>query len=127
MTALFDTSSLLKKYIEESGYNELDELLVSIEQIIVSPTFLLEAYIALERRFREKNLSNDQRIFLRNAIKNDMNDFIQVDFNQQLYGVALGLIERYPIATLDSIQLSSAVISRPDIFVTSDKKLFVPK
>ena len=49
---------------------------------------------------------------------------IAIFFNQQIEKYAISIIEKHGMKTLDAIQLSSAIESNADQFVTSDKRLF---
>ena len=57
MRAFIDTSSLLKKYVDEQGADTFDALLLSVSEIIVAPITLLEIHSIIERRLREKTLN----------------------------------------------------------------------
>jgi len=47
LRAFIDTSSLLKKYIEEDGAEEFNSLLDSVSEIIISPVTILEVHDVL--------------------------------------------------------------------------------
>jgi len=58
--AFIDTSSLIKKYIQESGSDEFDSLLNKVSTIIVAPIYFLEINSAVERRLMEHSLTISQ-------------------------------------------------------------------
>ncbi len=124
MTAYFDTSSLAKKYVEEPGSARLDELLENIDQIIVSSVFILEVNAILERRGREKTIDRTSINEIRKQIFKDLEFFVRIPFDDMALENALALIKKYPITTLDSIQLSSGILAKADVFILSDKKLY---
>ena len=125
MRAFIDTSALLKKYIRENGSEEFEDILLSVDDIIVSPTYALEARAAIARRVRLKDIEVDQGIQIRKEINKDIIHFEQVVYNDNLNNKAIDLIDNHVISTLDSIQLASACLSRADIFVTADKDLYI--
>ncbi len=124
MKAFIDTSSLFKKYIEEMGSKEFDELLNKILEIIVSPVTLLEMNSVIERRVRDKSLSKKEALWIRKEINIDFKFFSKVQYNKNLEQKGLELIQKYQLKTLDSLQLASGYLSKADIFITSDKALF---
>ena len=125
MRAFIDSSSLLKKYVEETGSAHFQDLLENVADIIVAPTCWLEIQSALDRRVREKTLAKGQREWLHKEVKIDFNFFEVVIWNDALEERGTELIRAYHLKTLDSIQLSSACLALADVFVTSDKQLAV--
>ena len=45
-------------------------------------------------------------------------------WNEDLEQTATDFVYRYPLSTLDAIQLASGVLAKADVFVTSDRALF---
>lgn len=124
MRAFVDTSSLIKKYIVEEGSDKFEAQLEVITEIIISPIYLLEINSAIERRLLEKSITNQQTAWIRAEIKKDYHYLSRVLWNDNLEEKSLEIIHKYHLKTLDSLQLASVCLSKPDIFITSDKKLF---
>jgi len=124
MRVFVDTSSLFKKYIEEDGSNKLSALLEEASEIAVSPVTWTEMNSIFARRLREKSLMSQQAAWLKSEAEKDFRSFHRVIWNEALEKAAVEFIYQYSILTLDAIQLASGVLSKADIFVTSDKKLF---
>ena len=124
MRAFIDTSSLIKKYVSEEGSGKFDTLLEGITEIIVSPVYLLEVHSVIERRLKEKILSPQQASSVITEAKKDHYYFVKIIWNENLERKAVEFIEKYRLKTLDSIQLASAYLSKADVLITSDKRLF---
>lgn len=124
MVIFIDTSSLIKRYIEEEGSSLIDKYYDEKNDICISPITSIEFYSALARKLRENTISMDTYNKAIVAWKKEEINYNIVFFNRLLVLRAIELIEREVIKTLDSIQLSSAIFSVPDEFVTSDKRLF---
>jgi predicted nucleic acid-binding protein len=124
MRAFVDTSSLFKKYVEESGSKEWDGLLQDISEIAVSPVTWVEMNAVVARRLRQKSLASQQAVWLKSQIEKDFQSFHRVVWNEVLEKTAVELVYRYSLSTLDAIQLASGVLSKADLFVTSDRRLF---
>ena len=54
----------------------------------------------------------------------DLNFYGVVEFNENLNSECIRIIRKYQMKVLDGIQLSSAIVAKPDIFIVSDKQLY---
>ena len=124
MKAFLDTSSLVKKYVAESGSDRLEEQLENVGEIIVAPIYWLELNSALERRLHEKTLSAQQVTTIRREAGKDLHYFSRIIWNELLEQKAVELIKKYYFKALDSIQLAAGILSQADLFLTSDQNLY---
>ena len=122
--AFIDTSSLFKKYVEESGSKKLDALLQEISEIAVSPVTWVEINAVLARRLREKSLTSQQAAWLKAETQKDFQSFHRVVWNEALEQAATDFVYQYSLLTFDAIQLAAGVLSKADVFITSDRRLF---
>ena len=123
MKAFIDTSSLIKKYVEEKGSIEFNDLLDSVSEIIVSPVTILELHSAIERRVRERSLSRSVGKWIKKEFLSDYEFFALVEWSDDLVAEGLRVIHTHQLRVLDGIQLSAGLISKAGLFVTSDKRL----
>ena len=124
MRAFIDTSSLFKKYVDEKGADTFDALLLSVSEIIVAPITLLEINSIIERRLREKTLDTADAAWIEKEFMLDLNFYGVVEFNESLNSECIRVIRKYQMYVLDGIQLSSAIVAKPDVFIVSDKQLY---
>lgn len=124
MRAFIDTSSLFKKYVDEHGSQELDELLQTVSEIVVSPVTWVELHAVVARRLREKLLTPQHAGWLTSELAKDFQHFHRVVWNDALEQRAVELVSRGSLATLDAIQLAAGLLSQAEVFVTSDHRLF---
>ena len=124
MRAFIDTSSLFKKYVDEKGADAFDTLLQSVTEIIIAPITLLEINSIIERRIREKTLNTSDAKWIEKEFMFDLNFYGIVEFNEMLTSECIRVIRMYQMKVLDGVQLSSAIIAKPDIFIVSDKHLY---
>lgn len=124
MRVFIDTSSLFKKYVEEAGSKELGRILQDTSEVAVSPTAWIEMNAAIARRLRNKSLTTEQATWLTLEARKDFQSFHRVIWSEPLETAATRLVSRYPLSTLDAIQLASGMLSKADVFVTSDQRLF---
>lgn len=123
MNAFVDTSSLFKKYVQESSSEEFDKIIQKLNEIIVSPTTLIELHKSVKNRLKDKLITEDESRDILNEIQRDYPFFQVVEWSTVLEKTAIYLVGKYDLKTLDSIQLSCAIISAPDQFITSDLQL----
>ena len=124
MKSFFDTSSLVKRYIQETGSAEADEIFISSDSLCVSSITQIELTSALTRRLLEKSIGEKPYGEALKSFRAELKYFEVVPFNSQIEIYAIRIIEKHGMKTLDAIQLSSAIKGNPDQFVTSDKRLF---
>lgn len=124
MVAFIDTSTLVKKYVEEQGSDKLSELLEEIREIIVAPTYLIEFHSALRQKGALKELSPKQADWLLSEARRDLRYFVSVKWNEELEQQACRLVTAYGLKSLDAVQLGAAVLARPELLLTSDRALY---
>lgn len=124
MRVFIDTSSLFKRYIHEDGSLELEPLFQLASDMVVSPVTWMEFNVALCKRLSNKSLTPAQVSWAISEAKIDFKSYSCVDWNEDLEENVIRIAQKSTLKTLDAIQLASAVLSKADIFVTSDKKLF---
>ena len=124
MKAFIDTSSLVKKYFEEDGSPQFEILLDDISEITVSPIYWMEVNSAIGRRLQGGDLQERQARWIQKEAQKDLSHFSHILWNERLEQITVELLYKYQLKTLDSLQLASGLISKQDIFITSDKHLF---
>lgn len=124
MVIFMDTSSLIKRYIQENGSDKIDEYYKEENDIFISPITPIEFHSALRRKLRENTINIDTFYKALSAWSKEESIYEIVLFNRRLVLEAIQLIDYENIKTLDSIQLTSAKLQKLDEFVTSDKQLY---
>ena len=124
MTSFFDTSALIKRYIEEAGSETVSELINDADEVFVSELTIIECFSALKRLLLERQLDEENYGYLKDELRQDFRFFSQVAVEDALK-YCEPLIDRYQLKTLDSVQLASAVYVKSEInsFICCDAKL----
>jgi predicted nucleic acid-binding protein len=125
MIYFFDTSALIKRYVQEKGSNIVDNLMESADEIFISAITRIESISAARRLLEERSLSKSDFSVFKDNLASDFPFFTVVDFSEYIENKAIELIEKHQIKTLDAIQLACCLAVKEDIdhLVTSDVKL----
>ena len=124
MRIFIDTSTLLKKYIQEEDVDVFEGLLERSAEIVVSPVTWIEMNRAISGKLSERKVTADDAARFRFDVKRDFMYYFKALWNEALEEKALELVCKNNLKTLDAIQLASGVLSDAEFFLTSDEKLF---
>ena len=130
-TYYFDTSALLKLYIEEQGTEEVIRLVddpISSDMAIVGTT-VLECRSAIRRRERSGEISETDANQTIDRIENDVvSRYLVQPLTEAVFNEARRLIDVGPLKALDALQLAGCLSIRTDVtppltFVCADTRL----
>ena len=121
MRLFFDTSALVKRYVEEEFSERVFSLFQDADEIGISIICISEIISTLSRLKREKNITLFQYRKIKNQFENDLQDFYVCDINPHVIELSVSLLEKYKLRAADSIHLSNAILWKCDFFVSFDK------
>ena len=127
----FDTSALLKFYIQEEGSKVVASLMQNIEsdRISILDITLLESRSAVRRRAREGNMSEREASRVIDRIyKDGASVYLVQPLNPSVTEEAIRVLDTHPLRTLDALQLAGCLIigrnmSEQLTFVCADTRL----
>ena len=122
MRAFFDTSAYAKRFIFEAGSEEVEKICMNSDELGLSLIYFPEIISALNRRKREKNITEREYHGIKFRIDAESQDISLVDLNYDVLQETMYLLENFSLRALDSIHIASAVIWKADIFVSADKR-----
>jgi uncharacterized protein len=125
MNLYFDTSALIKKYIDEKGSDKVDELFNNAENIFVSNITEIETLSTFKRLQIENEITEKEYQQLKKEIEIDFHSFEIIELDDEVINYSKKVIEKYQLKSLDSIQLGSLLVIKNmlDHFIVCDKKL----
>ncbi len=133
MWAYFDTSALVKRYVDEPGRREVQQLLRRHE-CVTSAILPVELRSALRRRVAERTLESPRVSEILKRVAADRAYWTVIEVGAEVLSGAQALVSVHPLRTLDAIhvasaQLFAARLSIADlIFVSADQRqVEVPK
>lgn len=122
MNLFLDSSALAKRYIEESGSDQVSKLCSRADQLILCVICLPEVISGLQRLQREGKLSKDQYVRLKKALMNDTTDSYICDCTPSVIQTSVQLLERHSLRAMDALHLSAAVEWGVDQFASGDHR-----
>ena len=105
--AYFDTSALIKRYVDEPGRLEVLTLLRK-NRCVVSAVLPVEVGSALRRRVAEKTLDEKRVPGVLKRLAADRAYWTMVEVSREVLATAESLSSAYPLRALDAIHVASA-------------------
>jgi predicted nucleic acid-binding protein len=123
--AYFDTSVIVKRYVEEAGSVQARTLLHR-HGVVSSAIAPVEALSALSRRRAAGQLSERNLRVIVERLRVDAERWELIECNQQVLDRAIAVIEAAGVKTLDALHVASALVFRELShmrvgFVTADR------
>lgn len=111
MIRFFDTSALVKRYVEEPG-SAMVRAALRAHPVTVARVTLAEAAAATARAFRLGALTAEQRDAILSRLPLDFARLSVVEIRPALVARVPDLVARYPLRAYDAIQLAAAITVR---------------
>lgn len=127
MWAYFDTSALVKRYVDEPGRREVQALLRR-HDCVTSAILPIELRSALRRRVAERSLDPSRVDDILERVAADRAYWTVVELGAEVLSGAEALVAVHPLRTLDAIHVASARLfasrlSMTDVmFVSADRR-----
>ena len=122
MRVLFDTSSFVKRFVEEVGSEEADNTCQNATELGLSIICFPEIISALSRKLREKNITKEDYLELKFEISKDIEDADIINITPTVLEKVILLLEENTLRSLDAIHIASALEWEAELFVSSDKR-----
>ncbi len=124
MVVFIDTSSLAKRYVKEYGSSQIDTFYSKSYIISISSITSIEMISVFNRKLKNQSISNETFTLAYNNFRCELPNYNSLPFTENTISTAINCLNKYHIKTLDALQLASAIICTPELFISSDKKLF---
>ena len=124
--AYFDTSVLVKNYIQETGSTAVRHLLGTYE-FVSSAITPIELHSAVRRRHRQGEITRQHYSAILSRVRQDRHFWQLVEPTPEVLGKAEQLVLAYNVRTLDALHLASAVVIQDSLgvpipFITADER-----
>ena len=125
MRIFLDTSALAKRYVQEPGSEELEDLFSSFTvEIFISTLAFVEFASAMGRKLRDKEMTRAKVVKTIKELEKDWSEvFAKIPLEDMLAETAAALALEYSLKGADAVHLASANVADAELLVASDKKL----
>lgn len=122
MRIFFDTSALVKRYVDEVGSEQVRVLCANADALGLSVLVLPELISTLCRLVRDGQLSVENYRSLKSAVQTDLSDADLCDLSQETFEQTIRCLENQSLRALDALHIGSALVYQPDLFVSADRR-----
>lgn len=124
----FDSSALVKRYIEEKGSDKVNALLEEKSVAATSRLTYAEILAAITRRHKAGDIETPAFEKIKKAFKADWKSFTVVEMRTEVFEFVDTVIDRHALKGADSVHLSTALwlkqtMNEDVVFVASDLEL----
>jgi uncharacterized protein len=117
-----DSSAFAKRYVAESGSDEVLALCREAEALIVSVICLPELISTLSRLVREKRLTRTEYRKLKADVMTDLADVDICQLTPDVLASVVSLLESNALRALDALHVGCALAVNPDAFASADHR-----
>lgn len=122
MKIFFDTSSFVKRFVEEIGSKEADDLCQKASELGLSIICFPEIVSALNRKLRSEIITKEIYLDLKGEVLEDIVDADIINLTPSVLNRTTELLEKNALRSLDAIHLACAIEWKADLFVSSDER-----
>jgi uncharacterized protein len=120
MKLVADSSAFAKRYVYEDGSEMVDQILQEASQLALCVILVPEIISGLNRRLREKVLSQDEYRKAKNQLMNDVHDAIVLQVTPAVISRAVKLLENNVLRAMDALHVACALEWRAELFISAD-------
>ncbi|MBI9082211.1 MAG: type II toxin-antitoxin system VapC family toxin [Desulfobacterales bacterium] len=117
-----DSSSFAKRYVQEIGSDELDDVLQNSSELALCVILVPELISALNRRLREGVLPEGDYRMAKRLLLEDIRDATVLQLTPAVISRSIGLLETNVLRAMDALHVACALEWEADLFVTSDRR-----
>jgi predicted nucleic acid-binding protein len=122
MKVFFDTSSFVKRFVEEVGSKKVDNVIQKSSGIGLSIIFVPEIISALNRKLRSEFITKETYSGLKNDVLEDIEDADIINLTPSVLKKTTELLEENTLRSLDAIHIACAIEWQAELFVSSDER-----
>lgn len=122
MKTFFDSSAFVKRYIEETGSQDVETLYMAATELALSVVCIPEVISALNRRVRERDLSRRQYERAKDNMFEDAHDAVIVNLTPDVISTCTTLLEASPVRAMDALHVACALQWGAEMFVSADER-----
>ena len=122
MKIFFDASSFAKRYIDEDGSQQVEDLCMQATALGLSVLCVPEILSALNRRKRERSLTRTQYTTAKQCLLEEVRDADIINLVPVVVARAVDVLESSPLRAMDALHIACALQWQAERFVSADKQ-----
>lgn len=122
MKVFLDSSAFAKRFIEESGSDSVEAVCLQATELGLSALCVPEIVSALNRRLRERTLTQIQYNHAKRRLIEDIRDADIIALTPSVIGSAIMVSETSPVRALDALHIACALEWGAGLFVSADRQ-----
>ena len=122
MKLFLDSSAFAKRFVEESGSRQVEDLCAQADELGLSVLCVPEIVSALAHRLREKSLTRPDYSRAKQRLAQDVRDAEIINLTPEVIQTGIELLEAHPLRTLDALHVACAIAWEADLFASSDHR-----
>ncbi len=122
MRVFFDTSSFVKRFVEEVGSEQAVNITNNASEVGLSIICYPEIISALNRKLRAEFITEETYAELKNEVLQDIEDIDIVNLTPSVLEKTTDLLENNVLRSLDAFHIACALEWQAELFVSSDER-----
>ena len=122
MKLFVDPSAFAKRYVLEDGSDIIEELLQRASRLALCTILVPEIISGLNRRRREKVLSQSDYRKIKKQLLEDVHDAIVLQVTPAVISCSVRLLETNILRAMDALHVACALEWQAELFATADKR-----
>ena len=122
MKVFFDTSSFVKRFVEEVGSKQADDVTQKASGMGLSIICFPEIISALNRKLRSELINEEIYLGIKNEVLEDIEDADIINLTPSVLNKTTELLEENVLRSLDAIHIACALEWQAQLFVSSDER-----
>lgn len=115
-------SDFAKRFVEERGSRDVEELCSAADELGLSITCVPEIISALNRRLREGSLNGQQYREAKRRLLDDIRDADMIQLTTSVVGSAIEVLEASPVRAADALHIACGLEWGADLLVSADDR-----
>lgn len=120
MKLFLDSSAFAKRFIEEAGSQQVEDLCSQATELGLSVLCVPEIISALNRRLREKSLTRPEYTQAKQRLSQEVRDVVIIHLTPEVIHTSLVVLEAHPVRAMDALHIACAMEWQADWFASSD-------
>ena len=122
MKTFFDSSAFAKRYVDEPGSDVVDAICMEATELALSVICVPEVFSAMNRRVRERNLTQQQYDEAKKRLSAEVEDAFIVNLTSPVISACIAILEGNPVRAMDALHIACALQWEAELFVSADEQ-----